>query len=127
MVVSSSVLQILMFFPNIFYCIRVLDIKPIFKWMPRSLIKEMIGFSVYVFVGSIADMLFWATDKVILGMMVSTIAVSVYQIGSTFNNMVMQLSSSISGVLTSRITGMVVKNASKESLTELLGLDEFNI
>lgn len=119
MVVSSSVLQILMLFPNIFYCIRVLDIKPIFKWMPRSLIKEMIGFSVYVFVGSIADMLFWATDKVILGMMVSTIAVSVYQIGSTFNNMVMQLSSSISGVLTPRITGMVVKNASKETLTEL--------
>ena len=108
-----------MLIPNIFYCIRVLDIKPTFEYMPRSLIKEMVGFSAYVFIGSIADMLFWATDKVILGMMVSTAAVSVYQIGSTFNNMVMQLSTSISGVLTPKITGMVVKNASKETLTEL--------
>lgn len=119
MVVSSTILQTLMLVPNIFYCIRVLDIKPTFEYMPRSLIKEMVGFSAYVFIGSIADMLFWATDKVILGMMVSTAAVSVYQIGSTFNNMVMQLSTSISGVLTPKITGMVVKNASKETLTEL--------
>lgn len=119
MVVSSTILQTLMLVPNIFYCIRVLDIKPTFGYMPRNLVKEMLGFSAYIFIGSIADMLFWATDKVILGMMVSTTVVSVYQIGSTFNNMVMQLSTSISGVLTPKITGMVVKNAPQKTLTEL--------
>ena len=37
----------------------------------------------------------------------------------TFNNMVMNLSTSISGVLTPRVTGMVVKDASKDELTNL--------
>ena len=79
----------------------------------------MLGFSVFVFIGSIVDMLFWATDKVILGMLASSTAVAVYNIGSTFNGMVMNLSTSVSGVLAPRVTGMVVKEASKEQLTEL--------
>ena len=116
---SGLVLQILILIPNVYYCIYVLGIMPTFQRMPGSLIREMIGFSFYVFVSSIVDTLFWATDKVILGMLVGTVAVSVYQIGSTFNNIVMQLSTSISGVLTPKITGMVVKDAPKEALTEL--------
>ena len=119
MAVAGTALQVIMLIPNVFYCFCVLDIKPSFQRMPGSLIREMVGFSFYVFIGSIVDTLFWATDKVILGMLVGTVAVSVYQIGSTFNNVVMQLSTSISGVLTPKITGMVVKDAPKEALTEL--------
>lgn len=119
MVVASTILQVIMLVPNVLYCTQILGVKPTFERMPGSLVWEMVGFSAYVFIGSIADMLFWATDKIILGMLVSTAAVSVYQIGSTFNNMVMQLSTSISGVLTPKITGMVVKDAPKEALTEL--------
>ena len=52
-------------------------------------------------------------------MLVGTVSVSVYQIGSMFNNIVIQLSSSISNVLTPRITGMVMKDAPRETLTEL--------
>lgn len=116
---ASTALQILTLPVNIIYCHKVLQLKPRFERMPSSLIREMVGFSTYVFLGSIANMLFWATDKVILGMLVGAVAVSVYQIGSTFNNIVMQLSSSISGVLTPKITGMVVKDAPKEELSEL--------
>lgn len=119
MAVAGTVLQILLLIPNAFYCFWILGIKPTFERMPGSLIREMVGFSFYVFIGSIVDTLFWATDKVILGMLVGTVAVSVYQIGSTFNNVVIQLSTSISGVLTPKITGMVVKDAPKEALTEL--------
>lgn len=119
MAVAAVMLQIVFFVPNLIYCIFDLRMKPTFRKLPAPLIREMVGFSAYVFLGSVVDMLFWATDKVILGMLVGTAAVSVYQIGSTFNNIVMQLSTSISGVLTPKITGMVVKNASKEELTEL--------
>lgn len=119
MAVAGTMLQIVMMIPNVVYCVSVLGIKPKFERMPGALVREMVGFSIYVFVGSVVDMLFWATDKVILGMLAGTVAVSVYQVGSTFNNIVMQLSTSISGVLTPKITGMVVKNASRETLSEL--------
>lgn len=119
MAIAGTILQVLVFFPNAIHCFCVLGVKPTFERLPGSLVREMVGFSAYVFLGSIVDMLFWATDKVIIGMLVGTVAVSVYQIGSTFNNIVMQLSTSISGVLTPKITGMVVKDAPKEVLTEL--------
>lgn len=64
-------------------------------------------------------MLFWSTDKVILGMLASSTAIAVYNIGGTFNNMVISLSTSISGVLTPKITGMVATDVSKEQFTEL--------
>lgn len=119
MALASTFMQLLTLPLNVVYCSRVLHVKPRFERMPGELVREMIGFSAYVFLGSVVDMLFWATDKVILGMLAGTVAVSVYQIGSTFNNIVMQLSTSISGVLTPKITGMVVKDAPKEALTEL--------
>ena len=103
----------------IFYCYQVLQIKPRLAKMPRKLFGEMIGFSTFVFIGSIVDMLFWATDKVILGMLASSVAVAIYNVGGTFNNMVMSLSTSISGVLVPKITGMVVTNTNKSEWTEL--------
>ncbi len=117
--VTGIILQVVLLIPNVIHCTHVLGVKPTFERMSLPLVREMIGFSAYVFIGSVVDMLFWATDKVILGMLIGTVAVSVYQVGSTFNNIVMQLSVSISGVLTPRITGMVVKDASCEELSDL--------
>lgn len=119
MSIASTILQILMLPLNVIYCFRILKINPKFKRIPYSLIKEMLGFSFYVFLGTIVDMLFWSTDKVILGMLASSTAIAVYNIGGTFNNMVISLSTSISGVLTPKITGMVATDVSKEQFTEL--------
>lgn len=119
MSMASTVLQFLMLPLNMIYCFKVLKIKPQFKRIPIALIKEMVGFSFYVFIATIVDLLFWSTDKVILGMLASSTAVAIYNVGGTFNNTVISLSTSISGVLTPRITGMVVKDASKDQLTEL--------
>ena len=119
MSIASTILQILMLPLNVIYCFKILKINPKFKRIPYSLIKEMLGFSFYVFLGTIVDMLFWSTDKVILGMLASSTAIAVYNIGGTFNNMVISLSTSISGVLTPKITGMVATDVSKEQFTEL--------
>lgn len=117
--ISSLAAQFLLFLPNVFYCVRKLGLTPSFQRIPSSLIREMVGFSGFVFLASIVDMLFWATDKVILGMLIGSAAVSVYQVGGTFNNMIMQFSLSFSNVLAPRITGMVVKDASADQLSEL--------
>ena len=119
MSVAATVVQFIMLPLNVGYCYKKLKIKPVIAKLPMHLIKEMLGFSAFIFIGSIVDMLFWSTDKVILGMLSGSVAVAVYNVGSTFNNMVMNLSTSISGVLTPRVTGMVVTKAVKEELTEL--------
>lgn len=119
MALASTILQVLMIPMNVGYCVGILKIRPKFKKCKPSFFRELVGFSFFIFIGTIVDMLFWSTDKVILGMLASSVAVAVYNVGGTFNNMVISLSTSISGVLTPRITGMVVKNAPKTQLTEL--------
>lgn len=119
MAVSSTIIQFLMLPVNMIYCFRILDIHPRFTILPKQIVKEMIGFSVFVFMGTLVDMLFWSTDKVILGMLASSSAVAVYNIGATFNTMVSSLSTAVSGVLTPRVTTMITQNATKDELTEL--------
>lgn len=119
MAVAATIVQVSMLPLSVLYCLKHLKIRPRFSKLPAGLIREMVGFSAFSFIGSIVDMLFWATDKVILGMLASSTAVAVYNIGATFNNMVMSVSTSLSGVLMPRITGMVVKNQDKNVLTEL--------
>lgn len=119
MAVSSTILQVIMIPINVGYCFRVLKIRPRFKKCDPEFFGELVKFSFFIFIGTVVDMLFWSTDKVILGMLSGSLAVAVYNVGGTFNSMVINLSTSISNVLTPRITGMVVKNASKEELTEL--------
>ena len=62
-------------------------------------------------------MLFWATDKVILGMEASTAAIAVYNVGVTFNSMFTNLSTAVSGVLQPKVTIMVKQNAPKSELS----------
>lgn len=117
---AASILMGILTLPlNVIYCYRVLKIHPKFAKIPMELVREIITFSFFIFLGSVVDMMFWATDKIILGMLVSSAAVSVYQVGSTFNQIVMQLSTSVSGVLAPKITGMVVTNTPKNELTDL--------
>lgn len=119
MALAATTIQVLMIPFNAGYCYKELRLRPKFVKMPKVLLKEMLGFSAFVFIGSVVDMLFWSTDKVILGILASTTAVAIYNVGGTFNSMVMNLSTSISGVLTPKITGMVVTDTPKEEWSAL--------
>ena len=119
MAFTSTILQFIMLPLNMGYCFRVLKIAPRFGRISPGLLREMLGFSFYAFLGTLVDLLFWSTDKVILGMLASSAAVAIYNVGGTFNNIVINLSTSISGVLTPRITGMVVTDTGTDKLTEL--------
>lgn len=119
MAVVSTIVQFMMLPTNAFFCFKVLDIRPKFKNIPFYMLKEIAGFSFYVFLGSIVDMLFWATDKVLLGAMVGSVAVAIYNVGGTFNSMMTNLSTSISGVLVPKITTMVFTGDDKQEWTDL--------
>lgn len=119
MALVSTLIQFALLPINAFFCFKVLDVKPIFKEIPFYMLKEIATFSFYVFLGSIVDMLFWATDKVLLGAMAGSVAVAIYNVGGTFNSMMTNLSTSISGVLVPKITTMVFTGDDKSKWTTL--------
>lgn len=120
MALTSLLIQLATTAVHVFYCLRRLKLRPVFTALPKKLIREMCGFSLFVFLATVSDMLFWATDKVILGILASTVSVAVYNIGGTFNNIVMGLSTSITGVLVPKITGMATTNTSRDEWSNLL-------
>lgn len=119
MAFAGMIINMILLPVEVWYCLKKINIRPRFVRFPAAFIKELFAFSVYIFIGTIVDMLFWSTDKVILGMLASSAVVAVYNVGGTFNNMVMQLATSISGILIPRINGMVSEKNSEEKLTEL--------
>ncbi len=118
MVVSSTVLNILVSVASVIYCHRSLHIKPKFKGMPFGELREIFGFCFFVFLGSVVDMLFWSTDKIIIGAVIGTVAVAVYNVGATFNTIVTSISTTISSVLTPKVTNMVFSSENTKVLTD---------
>lgn len=102
------------------YCRKVIGVVPKFRGMPFDMLKEILGFSVFVFLSTLIDMLYWATDKIIIGSMVGTVAVAIYNVGGTFTGMLQNMSSAISGVFGTRINTMVFSNEPIESISEIM-------
>ena len=114
------IIQIIYGIIFIWYCKEKLNVVPKFKNMPFDMMKEILGFSIYVFACSIIVMLYWATDKVLIGAVLGTVAVAIYNIGGTFTSMLQNMSSAISGVFGTRVNIMFFGKEPIEKLSELL-------
>ncbi len=120
MALSSFLMQFVTLILNIWYCINRLDIHPKLRNLPWGMLKSVFGFSMFVFVGMIADLLYWSCDKVLLGAMVGTTAVAVYNIGGTFNSIIQNMSSAISGVFGPRVNQYVFSGNKINDFSDLL-------
>lgn len=120
MVAVNTVLNISVLFMNMIYCLRVLKIKIWFKGFDYSLLREIAGFSFFVFLNVIVDKIYWSTGQFILGIVSGTVMVAIYAIAMQLNTMYIMFSTAISGVLLPRITMMVANDASNEELSQVM-------
>lgn len=121
MTVSGLVLNILSRICYHIYTSKVMDIKPIYKGMPKNIIKEIMTFSFWVFVANVVGQLYNATDTVMIGAIpaLATVGVAVYNVGGVFNNIVFSLTIGISSLLSPKTNKMVFQGASNDELTDL--------
>lgn len=119
LVVSSTVLNFATYSIYTVYAVKKLQIRPRFGKTEPGILWEILGFSSFVFLASIVDVLYWSTDKLIIGWAIGSVATAVYNIGASFNTYVTSLSTAISGLLVPRLTEMAVKDASEEQFTAI--------
>lgn len=119
LVLSSTLLNFVTYVLYVFFVHKRIGLHPSFKGVERGVLKEILGFSVFVFLANIVDILYWATDKLIIGWAVGSVATAVYNIGASFNGYITSLSTAVSGVLMPRITSMAVKDTPREEFTAL--------
>lgn len=114
------IMQIMYGIIYITYCLKRLRIRPRFDNMPFELGKEIFRFSFFVFIAIIADLLYWSTDKVLIGAMIGSTSVAVYNIGSVFTTMLQNMSGAISNVFVPKITSMVLLKNDNHELSDIL-------
>lgn len=119
LVAASVACNIMSCLIQVWYVIKKLHLRPSFAKVDGGILKEILRFSVFVFLGQIVDMLYWSTDKLIIGWAIGTVSTAIYNIGASFNGYITQISTAISGVLMPRITSMAVKDTPKEEFTNL--------
>lgn len=121
MAVSSLAMNVVVRFCYLVYIRKTLKIRAQYKDMPTHLLREILTFSFWVFVGNIVGQLYNATDTVMIGALpaLATTGVAVYNIGGTFNQVVFSMTTGISSLISPKANRLVFSGASNKELTDL--------
>lgn len=116
----SLIFQIVVLPIYMWYVAKRLGIKMEFVKPEKAFLLELFSFSIFMFLSSIADLLFWSTDNVLIGAMIGSTAVAVYNVGGVFTNLMRNLTSAINDVFVPKVTMMVAVDKSNTELSELM-------
>ena len=121
MAVFGLVFQLGTGFVYALYCAKRLKITPSFRRMPFDLLKELAGFCAFVVLGTLVDMLYWSTDKVLVGAVLGSVAVAVYNIGGVFTSILQNMAHAVSDVFIPRVM-MMASEKKQQSMKEISSL-----
>lgn len=121
MTISTLILSVVSRVIYFIYVRNRMKIKPVYKELPLDILKEILVFSFWIFVGNVVGQLYNATDTVMIGAVqeLGTDGVAVYNVGLTFNSIMLSLTIAISNVLSPKVNKMVFSGASGKELTDL--------
>ena len=104
---------------NIWYSMRRLGMRFAFGRFNFRLLREMAGFSFFIFLNMIIDQINWTVDTTLLGILSGTTATAIYGVGSQIHRYFMTISTSISGVFIPQINHIVAGGEGDGELTRL--------
>ena len=101
------------------YAKRKLGMRFSFGHFDFALLREMGGFSFFIFLNMIIDQVNWTVDTTILGIISGTAATALYGVGSQIHRYYMTISTSVSGVFVPQINRIVARNEGDGPLNDL--------
>ncbi len=119
MVIVITIVNIFCLILNAIVAIRKLNVKIKFQGFDLKLLKEIFAYSFFIFLNQIIDRVNWSMDQFILGSIAGTVATAIYAVASQLNNMYMNFSTAISGVLLPQVTKMEDNKASDKEFTDV--------
>lgn len=119
LVTLTTILNIGTLILNYIYCKIKLKIELKFGKLDTKLLKEIIAYSVWIFLNSIMDKINWQVDQLILGAISGTTIVAIYAVASQLNQMYLNFSTAIAGVMLPKIAKMEEKKASDSEFSDI--------
>ena len=104
---------------NMIYCFRKLRMPIRFARPDFRLLREMSGYTLYVFLGIVVENVNWSIGRLLLAWCHGTTAVTIYALAAQLNVYYLTFSNAISNVLTPRVHRLVAENAPMRQLNAL--------
>ncbi len=119
--VVAFILQQMLNLVHVIYVHKVLKVKISFKKkdMDFSILKEIMGYSFFIFLGTIVGQLNDNADNIILGIISGEVAVAVYSVGYMLNTYMQQIPGTVASVFFPRVTAQITKGSSMKDMTNL--------
>jgi len=119
LVLVTLVLSVVTDVSSAYFCFKKLNMRLTFGKFDFRLLREMGGFSFFIFLNMIIDQINWTVDTTLLGIISGTTATALYGVGSQLHRYYMTLSTSISGVFVPQINRIVASGEGDDKLTKL--------
>lgn len=120
MILVATFITLFFGFINVIYCFKVLKIKFSFKGFDKPLLKEIIVFSSFIFLGMLVDRLYWNTGSVLLAMLQGAASITYFNLGVLLNNYYQQLSAAISNLFLPKVTAICSREHTTVELSDLM-------
>ena len=113
---------------NIAFCLVKLKMPFSFRHYDFKLMREMVGFTAFVFIGIVVDNLNWSVDRLLLAWIHGTTAVTVYTVAAQLNVYYQSFATAISNLLIPRVNRIVAEHRPiRELVGSLSGWDGCNL
>ncbi len=119
MTLVTTILNLASLVINLIYCLKVIKINFKFGNFDTKLLKEIFGYSFFIFLAIIVDKINLNIDQFILGSVIGTIEVAIYTVASQIQTIYISLSTAINGVLLPKITMLVENKESDEKISDI--------
>ena len=119
LVLVTMILTALTDIVSMIYCFKKLHMRITFGRFDGALLRDMAGFSFFIFLNEIINQINWTVDTTLLGIISGTAATAIYGVGSQINQYYIALSTSISGVFIPQINRIVARGEGDDQLTKL--------
>ena len=120
MLIISTIFNISIGIINIIYCFKVLKIRLNIYYFDIDVFKDILSYSFFIFLGSIAYQIYWSTDQIILGMFVNSTSIAIYSLGTQFNTYFTSFSNVISNMFLPKLTKLIGTENSDSEILKIL-------
>ncbi len=117
--VVSLIFTILSGLMSIIFCLTKLKMPFSLRHYDFKLMREMVGFTTFVFIGIVVDNLNWSIDRLLLAWIHGTTAVTIYTVAAQLNVYYQSFAMAISNLLIPRVNRIVAENRPIRELDRL--------
>lgn len=114
-----TIFNFLVILANIIYCYKFLDIKMKLHRFEWKMLKELVLFSLFVFLAVVMEQSYWRSGQLILGALIGTSVVTVYAIAMKLDIFFTRLADNISAIFLPQLSQINAHRSFKEQTNEV--------